>query len=368
MAPHRPTFRDHDCEPVNVASLPIPRPPGQHAALQTDKVQLRNMRIQASALQDAEAQTDGFEPTEEIEKMFVSSQEENSNDKAGGAGGKKGGASSQGKWLISRDPRFDPNSMRNFLAAVAPRMLAELNENVENFEGVAAFRNYEPKWDSEDADQEVQTVLTLSMPAVEEGSQQTNGTTTGAPTTQGADHSSSGSSSRRDLAVLDCVWNCTGNVAAVAYGRLDTLGWCDDGSRVCVWNVFGRGNRGASASLDSGGNGGGTSAAPSGGGKDGPDLTIEVLGEIVSLAFHPKLPNILAGGSYNGELCLWDAAASGSDPQIAMSSIDDYFHREAIQSVEWVGRWSFFGKNNPPQVLSLSTNGSVGGGGGPTRL
>ena len=110
MAPHRPTFRDHDCEPVNVASLPIPRPSAQHAALQTDKVQLRNMRIQASALQDAEAQTDGAEPTEEIEKMFVSSQEENANDKAGagGAGGKKGGASRGGKWLISRDPRFDP--------------------------------------------------------------------------------------------------------------------------------------------------------------------------------------------------------------------------------------------------------------------
>lgn len=45
---------------------------------------------------------------------------------------------------------------------------------------------------------------------------------------------------------------------------------------------------------------------------------------------------MLAGGTYNGELVLWDVTTTEADPQIAMSSIDDYFHREAIQSLQWV--------------------------------
>ena len=56
------------------------------------------------------------------------------------------------------------------------------------------------------------------------------------------------------------------------------------------------------------------------------------------------IERILAGGSYNGELCLWDTNTNTSllngqnnkEPQIAISTLDDYFHREAIQSVQWV--------------------------------
>ena len=51
------------------------------------------------------------------------------------------------------------------------------------------------------------------------------------------------------------------------------------------------------------------------------------------MAFHPVNPAILAGGTYSGELIVWNT--NESDPQVCSSSIDDYFHREAIMKVEW---------------------------------
>jgi WD40 repeat protein len=56
----------------------------------------------------------------------------------------------------------------------------------------------------------------------------------------------------------------------------------------------------------------------------------------MSLAFHPTQPAVLAGGTYNGELLIWNTASTDLDPLVASSSIDDYFHREAIQAVEWI--------------------------------
>ena len=49
----------------------------------------------------------------------------------------------------------------------------------------------------------------------------------------------------------------------------------------------------------------------------------------MSLQFHPTKPSILAGGNFNGEIFLWDLSRE-DDPLISSSTIDDYFHTEAI--------------------------------------
>ena len=60
MAPnYRPLFQDYDCDQIWIPSIPIPSSllGTLSTGIQTEKVQLRNIRLQASILQDAEAQT-----------------------------------------------------------------------------------------------------------------------------------------------------------------------------------------------------------------------------------------------------------------------------------------------------------------------
>lgn len=116
-----------------------------------------------------------------------------------------------------------------------------------------------------------------------------------------------------DLQVASVAWNATGAILACSYGRLDTLGWCDITAPVCLWNIF-------RPQLVAG----------------EPDTVIQVQGFVMCLAFHPAKPGVLAGGTYNGELQIWNTASGELDPLVATSSIDDYFHREAIQAVEWI--------------------------------
>merc|ERR1719161_1866889 len=80
--------------------------------------------------------------------------------------------------------------------------------------------------------------------------------------------------------VTDVAWNATGSVLAVSFGRLGTLGWCDYNSYLGLWNLF--------------------KTTPN---KPGvPDLRIDVTGCVLCMAFHPTKPNLLVGGTYNGEL------------------------------------------------------------------
>lgn len=116
-----------------------------------------------------------------------------------------------------------------------------------------------------------------------------------------------------DLQVTSVAWNSTGASLACAFGKLDTLGWCEVTAPVCVWNIF-------RPQLVAG----------------EPDTVLQVQGFVMCIAFHPTKPSILAGGTYNGELQIWNTGSGELDPLVASSSIDDYLHREAIQVVEWI--------------------------------
>jgi len=116
-----------------------------------------------------------------------------------------------------------------------------------------------------------------------------------------------------DLHVVSVAWNSTGAMLACSFGKLDTMGWCDVKAPVCLWNIF----RPQMVAGE-------------------PDTAIEIQGFVMSLAFHPTQPGLLAGGTYNGELMVWNTASTDLDQLVAASSIDDYFHREAIQAVEWI--------------------------------
>jgi WD40 repeat protein len=172
----------------------------------------------------------------------------------------------------------DPAALTDFLRRVMPVMEEELNLA---WHSIPVFDAYEPLWDDMTEDCE------MTHQVYKEG--------------------------QVDLQVTSIAWNCTGAMLACSFGNLDTTGWCDVTAPVCVWNMF----RPQMVAGE-------------------PDTTISIQGFAMCLAFHPAQPAILAGGSYNGELMIWNTASDDLDPLVATSSIDDYFHREAIQTVEWI--------------------------------
>lgn len=45
------------------------------------------------------------------------------------------------------------------------------------------------------------------------------------------------------------------------------------------------------------------------------------------MSYHPSKPNILAVGSFSGEISLYDTSTS---EELAKSELDEYFHRESV--------------------------------------
>jgi len=138
-----------------------------------------------------------------------------------------------------------------------------------------------------------------------------------------------------DLEVTNVAWNATGSMLALSYGKLDTLGWCDVTAPICIWNIFR------------------PQMAP-----QQPDFTINVQGFAMCIAFHPTQPAVLAGGTYSGELLIWNTATGELDPLVASSSIDDYFHREAIQEVAWIPA-DYSGGADAYLIATVSGDGKV---------
>ncbi|XP_074642732.1 cytoplasmic dynein 2 intermediate chain 2-like [Tubulanus polymorphus] len=115
-----------------------------------------------------------------------------------------------------------------------------------------------------------------------------------------------------DLEVTSLAWNCTGSVIAAAYGRYDHEDWCTHKSSLCFWNLNRR-------SLDA----------------DKPEQTVDLSSCLMCISFHPNQPALIAGGTFNGEVIVWDTA-NEDDIVAASSGIGDDSHREPVSKVHWV--------------------------------
>ena len=106
-------------------------------------------------------------------------------------------------------------------------------------------------------------------------------------------------------------WNAGGTVLAAAYGPLDRTDWASQSSMLCTWSVFRRQLDPAKA-----------------------DLALELQECLTCLAFHPEDPSLLAGGAFNGDVLVWNLAAT-EDKLVGKSTLCNYTHHEPVQRVCW---------------------------------
>lgn len=114
---------------------------------------------------------------------------------------------------------------------------------------------------------------------------------------------------------VSLAWSCNGATLAVAYGKTNHQTWCEHHSAISTWGIFRR-------EFD----------------PKKPNMTIELQNCVTTIEFHPSDPVILAGGTMNGEIFLWniDSERKGEDPMICKSDVDEYYHREAVTKLIWI--------------------------------
>lgn len=193
----------------------------------------------------------------------------------------------------------DADEVGAFLASVFEELREELASNAKS----NAFDTYEPSWKPKRQD----VALIASALAPGEASEEKH--------------------------VAAIAFNCNSTLLASSYARTDATTWCKSKGQVALWNVasllepggsavfLGTGalatEKGASAAMaaavaaqtqSSGKNtkttGTGTNDATAPGG-----ALVQVLeadSYVTSVAFHPTNPAMMAGGTYNGEVVLWN--------------------------------------------------------------
>jgi WD40 repeat protein len=137
---------------------------------------------------------------------------------------------------------------------------------------------------------------------------------------------------------VSVAWSCNGSTLAVAYGKTNHETWCEHHSVVSTWGIFRR-------EFD----------------PKKPTLSIEVPNCLTTIEFHPSDPLILAGGTINGEIYLWniDSERNGEDSLICNSSIDEYYHREAVTKLIWMKYESMTSLSFQYCLLSVSTDAKI---------
>lgn len=126
-------------------------------------------------------------------------------------------------------------------------------------------------------------------------------------------------------------WNCTGSVVAASFGQFEHENWCTHKTALCTWNLDRRNVK-----------------------EEKPDTTIELPSCLMCLAFHPKNPAIIAGGTFNGEVMLWDLSRE-DDLLVASSGIDDDSHQEPVSKVYWITG----SKGKKIYLISASSDGKI---------
>lgn len=141
--------------------------------------------------------------------------------------------------------------------------------------------------------------------------------------------------------VVTCVsWSSTGQTIAAAYGRFDVVGWCTQPGLLATWNL-GR------EEVDAG----------------KPDTRIDTDTCLMSCAFHPVHPALIAGGTFNGELYIWDLGQDGDVQRGRSDALMEVRHTEPIVTMTWqynIADAAKYGtKDKSYRLVTLGADGRV---------
>ncbi|XP_068012177.1 cytoplasmic dynein 2 intermediate chain 2 isoform X1 [Melanerpes formicivorus] len=199
---------------------------------------------------------------------------------------------------FQQEVQVDETGLLSFLQRVESAVIKELNKNWKSH----AFDGFGVNWREQS-----KTVLCLHRLSYPEAQQQ-------------------------KLQVTSVSWNATGAVVACSYGHLEDGDWSTAKSYVCTWNLERRGLN-----------------------PQRPDLVVDVPSSVMSLAFHPSQPSLLAGGLFSGELVVWDTSRT-EDPVVWRTGITDDTHTEPVYQVSWVPEGRQQGR---PRLWSAAPDGKV---------
>ena len=78
---------------------------------------------------------------------------------------------------------------------------------------------------------------------------------------------------------------------------------------------------------------------------------------MTTLRFHSSDPSLLAGGTFIGEIYLWNVY--NDEPEICNSRADEYFHRESITKLVWISQQQIGSLKYIHSLISTSTDGKI---------
>lgn len=229
--------------------------------------------------EDADTQTSKLKvKSREVQTDVSCFQASDQLDKAVGTERRAYQASLEGLQYVYGDVPHDEARLAAFLERTKDELITILHRNAKS----SIFDRYAPNWSRKNTDLSV--LYTLTSPEVKEGT----------------------------LQALEVAWNTHGTIVAVAYGRMDTSGWCYNKGYVCVWNL-------ARPDLV----------------ESSPHYTVETETYATCVAFHPTDPCMLAVGTYSGEVVVFPNVTE-SVPRQYSSADSDVAHTEPVTVLQWV--------------------------------
>jgi WD40 repeat protein len=92
-----------------------------------------------------------------------------------------------------------------------------------------------------------------------------------------------------------------------------------------------------------------------------PDFCVDADSYVMSVAFHPEEPSLLAGGAYNGEIIVWNTASDSSDNVVCQTesnlTSETIQHSDPVHQVRWVANK----RDSKPRyvIVSISGDGKI---------
>ena len=134
------------------------------------------------------------------------------------------------------------------------------------------------------------------------------------------------------LVATALAWHSCGHALTVAYGVPHSPGFCAAPGLLCQW----------SHSRDA--------VTPS-----QPQLRLHTDCALSAVACHPQRPAVIAAGTANGGVLVWDVAADAADALIGRSNTGtlDVGHQQCVQTVAWVRSAAEEQRHSDPAMACL---------------